>query len=52
LPGLTNLPGLPIGLTGKGTSPTGTSGTSGAPPRGRTQAPSNPAGGQPSQNSD
>lgn len=51
LPGLTNLPGLPIGLTGKSTSPTGTSGTSSAPPNGTTQTPSNPAGGQPPQNS-
>lgn len=67
LPGLSNLPGLPIGLTGKSTSPTGssgtsgtsgssgtsgTSGTSGAPSTGSKHAPSNPAGGQPPQNTD
>jgi hypothetical protein len=40
LPGLTNLPGLPIGLTGPSTSPAGPS-----------QTPSTPAGAQPSQNS-
>lgn len=57
LPGLSNLPGLPIGLTGKSSSPTGNSGASGnsgtpgTSPSGSTEAPSSPTGSQPSQNS-
>lgn len=53
LPGFTNLPGLPTGLTGAGTSPTGNSatpGASGTSPSNSPQAPSSPTGAQPSPN--
>ncbi len=45
-PGLTNLPGLPTGLTGTGTSSSGASGSgySGTPSTTSPNAPSNPAG--------
>lgn len=45
IPGLTNLPGLPTGLTGTGTGNSGTPGSSGTPPSistGAPAAPSNP----------
>jgi hypothetical protein len=51
LPGFTNLPGLPAGLTGTGTSPAGTAATPSAPgttPSTSPQAPSSPTGAQPS----
>lgn len=49
LPGMTNLPGLPTGLAGPGTSPASGAGAPGTPPASPT-APSNPNGAQPSPN--
>ena len=46
LPGSTNLPGLPSGLTGTGAAPNGGAGTQGTPPA----SPANPMGTQPSPN--
>ncbi len=50
LPGLTNLPGLPAGLTGAGTSPAGNSGPAGAPPASTAGPGAQPPANPPQQN--
>jgi hypothetical protein len=50
IPGLTNLPGLPSGLTGTGTASSSTSGTSGTPATPGTSTPAQPANPAPQPN--
>ncbi|MGH9685907.1 MAG: hypothetical protein ACRD5K_02305 [Candidatus Acidiferrales bacterium] len=46
LPGMTNLPGLPSGLSGRGAAPAAGTGTTGTPPSTSAAPPGNPAAGQ------
>ncbi|MGH9739796.1 MAG: hypothetical protein ACRD4X_14605 [Candidatus Acidiferrales bacterium] len=46
LPGMTNLPGLPSGLSGPGTAPAAGTGATGTPPSTSATPPGNPAVGQ------
>jgi hypothetical protein len=50
LPGMTNLPGLPTGLTGTGPSPAGNSGPTGAPPASPAAPGAQPPSTPPQQN--